>query len=473
MHRVLIAVVLGLAAPAVAQEGDTYDIDAPIRDQARAAADSALDSDLAYEITRSLTTEVGPRLGGSPAEARAREWAVEKMQALGFENVRIEPFEIDYWTRGDIEVDVVSPYPQPLIATALGGSVATEGEGVTGEIAYFESVTALRRAPEGGLDGKIVFIDQEMTRTQDGSGYGAAVQMRYAGAIEAGKRGASAVLIRSVGTDSHRFPHAGGMAYEENIPKIPGAALSSPDADQLRRLMEGGEAITVRLKMTPEDRGKSESGNVIGEIVGSERPEEIVLLGAHLDSWDLGTGAVDDGAGVGIVTAAAKHLMDLYGAPERTIRVVLFGSEEVGLFGAKAYSEQHQNTLENHVIAAESDFGAGRIWRISPGIAEEKLPITDAIAKELVVFGVGPGPNNGSGGPDRSYIRRDGVPVVSLNQDGSDYFDLHHTPDDTFDKIDPDAMAQNVAVYASFAWIAANIGETFRAEPAEESPATP
>lgn len=263
--------------------------------------------------------------------------------------------------------------------------------------------------------------------------------------------------------------HAGGMAYAPDIKKIPAAALTSPDADQLRRMLEiADEPIVVRLKMSPKHEGKSESGNVIGEIPGSEHPEQIVLVGGHLDSWDLGTGAIDDASGIGIATGAAKILMDRYGQPKRTIRVVMFGSEETGLWGGAAYAKEHADTLDNHVLAAESDFGAGRIWKISPNVAPEKLPITDAMARDLVVFGVGPGGNDGEGS-DLGDIHKAGVPLMGLHQDGSDYFDLHHTSDDTFDKIDPDALAQNVAVYAYVAWVAANIEDDFRPETEAET----
>ena len=207
-------------------------------------------------------------------------------------------------------------------------------------------------------------------------------------------------------------------------------------------------------------QGNATSGNVIAEIPGET--DEIVLIGGHLDSWDLGTGAIDDGAGIGITVGAAKLILDLNKIPRRTIRVVMFGSEEVGLIGAKAYAKKHRDSLEKHIVGAESDFGAGRIWRFDTNFAEEKLGLADPIHKVLEPLGIGRGDNNASGGPDIGPLRELGVPAVTLKQNGWDYFDYHHTADDTLDKIDKSDMAQNVAAYAAFVWMAANIEGHFR-----------
>ena len=298
-----------------------------------------------------------------------------------------------------------------------------------------------------------------MTRTQGGSGYGIAVRKRSGAANEAGKRGAVAALIRSVGTDHHRFAHTGQMTYEEGVRKVPVAALSAPDADQLQRALEIG-SVRVKLDLHVEAKGRVESGNVIAEIPG--KSDEIVLIGAHLDSWDLGTGAVDDGAGVGITVGAAKLILDLNKTPKRTIRVVMFGSEEVGLVGARAYVAKHKDSLINHMVGAESDFGAGKIWRFETNFAPEKLYLADAIHKILEPLGIGRGHNNASGGPDIGPMREQGVPAVTLKQNGWDYFDYHHTADDTLDKVDPSDIAQNVAAYAAFTWIVANLEDDFR-----------
>lgn len=419
----------------------------------------------AWEVVESLTTEVGPRLAGTEAEARARAWAVRTFRSLGFEEVRIESATVDGWRRGLERARVVAPFPQPLQVTALGHSVATPKGGVQGPVARFASLEALRRAPR--LDGQIVFIDRAMPRTQDGSGYGAVVEIRSAGPSEAARKGAAAVLIRSVGTDHHRLPHTGMLRYAEDAPSIPAAALSVPDAEQLTRMLERAETVEVALELRPRFVGARPTGNVVAEIRGTERPEEIVLVGAHLDSWDLGTGAVDDGAGIAIVMSAAR-LVKEQGAPERTIRVVLFGAEEVGLVGAKAYARAHADELDRHVIAAESDFGAGPIYRLSAGgVNASGWAFVGALQERLASLSVILGDNEAFGGPDLIPLRRAGVPVLSPDQDGADYFDVHHTADDTLDKITPRDLDQNVAVYAALLWAVANSEVTFRESPEE------
>ncbi|MEE2527236.1 M28 family peptidase [Hyphobacterium sp. HN65] len=451
-----------------------------------------LASDSGYEIVRSLTTEVGPRLGGSRQEARARDWAVQMFTELGFENVRIEPFEMPYWDRGAISTSIVAPFPQPLRASALGGSAATPQGGIEAEIVFFESFEALRDF-DGSLENRIAYVNDRMISAQTGAGYGPANQKRRFAWLEAEARGALGVMIRSVGTDSHRFPHTGMMStpndgtinsgthsdvaiayireehpdYAENRmwSSIPAVALSAPDADQIERIHESGESVTVRLSVIAGWRGSRQSGNVVAEIPGRERPEEIVLIGAHLDSWDEATGAVDDGAGVGIVTAAAHLIDQLPRAPRRTIRVVLFGAEEVGLLGAFAYARDNSEDIGNIVLASESDFGAGLVWSLASGTSEEGTRFMDEAQQIIAPLGIirGDRASNG-GGPDIIPLAARGVPVFRLNQDGTDYFDLHHTPDDTFDKIDPDSMAQNVAAWAAITWLAAETDVEFRTQ---------
>lgn len=419
----------------------------------------------AYEIVESLTTEVGPRLAGTEAEQRARDWAVATLTELGFSNVRVEPFTVPLWMRGEEYAAITSPFPQPLRITALGGSISTGPEGVEGQIVSLPSLAALQATPEGSLQGRIVFVDEVMARTQDGSGYALAVTKRSMAAYEAQRAGALAALIRSVGTSSHRFAHTGQMrwAWQPGAPGVPAAALSAPDADQLRRALARDPQVSVKLVITPQRLTPAASGNVIAEIPGRERPDEIVLVSAHLDSWDLGTGAIDDGAGVGIVVAAARAVLDyLPQAPRRTIRIVLFGSEEVGLVGARAYTERHAQELPKHVVASESDFGAGDIWRFDTGVPEHKIPAAQRIGQLLQPLGIGPGDNTARGGPDILFLRQAGVPVVTLQQNGWDYFDLHHTADDTLDKIGSKDLDQNVAAWAAFMYYAAEMPGDFR-----------
>ena len=434
-------------------------LDQSVRDDANALILQSFQSDLGYQIIESLTTEVGQRLAGTEAEARARDWGIAKFKELGFKNVRIEPFQVDHWERHSEHAEITSPFPQKLTITALGGSIATVPEGIVGQVVRFENLQALKDAPMKGLKGKIVFVDEYMTRTQDGSGYGVAVKKRSGAAVEAGKRGAAAALIRSVGTDHHRFPHTGQMTYDQNVVKVPIAALSAPDADQLHRALGRGD-VEVKLQIDVQSYGKSQSGNVIAEIPGVT--DEIVIIGAHLDSWDLGTGAVDDGAGIGITVGAAKLILDMNKKPKRTIRIVMFGAEEVGLVGAIAYAKEHANELDRHVVGAESDFGAGKVWRFDTNFAESKLYKAKAIHKVLEPLGIALGSNNASGGPDMGPLRMLGMPVVTLKQNGWDYFDLHHTPNDTFDKINSEDIAQNVAAYSAFIWMTANMSGDFQ-----------
>ena len=435
-----------------------------VSDTVRKIQTAALEGSYGYDITESLTTEIGQRLAGSPEEAKARVWAVDKFKEIGLENVRIEEFKVPGWVRGVETAEVIAPYPQKLSITALGGSVATPAAGLEAEIAYFPTFEDLANAPAGGLEGKIVFISGRMEKAHDGAGYGPANQKRRSGATEAGKRGAAAVVIRSVGTDSHRFPHTGQMRYAEGVIPIPIGALSAPDADQLERILERNETIRLKLVLTPQKTEDLVSGNVVGEIIGSEKPEEIILIGGHLDSWDLGTGAIDDAAGVGITLGAAQILLDSGLKPKRTIRVVAFGSEEVGLVGAFAYADRHKDNLSNHVLASESDFGAGKVYEFVTAVKGPAFAELEKAHQSIEHLGIKIRTGETSGGPDITPLFRAGVPTFRLQQDGYDYFDLHHTPDDTFDKIDPEAMAQNVAAWATVIWMASEADVEFRTE---------
>ncbi|HYD89651.1 MAG TPA: M20/M25/M40 family metallo-hydrolase [Vitreimonas sp.] len=428
-------------------------------DRLRAAA---LESNLAWEIVEDLVTEIGPRLAGSEAEARARDWAVNMLREQRFSNVRIEPFTIPYWDATREEASIVGPAPQPMVIAALGGSPSTPQGGLEAEVVRFADMAALEAAPEDAVRGRIVFIDERMQRTQDGSGYGAAVAKRGRCAPVAQAKGAVACLIRSVGTDPHRFAHQGGSSRQSQGASLPAAAISPADADLLARRISRG-ATRVRLDIQADIRENAPSGNVIAEIRGRERPDEIVLLAAHLDSWDMGQGAVDDGAGVAIVTAAAKLIRDLPRRPRRTIRILLAGAEENGVHGGAAYAEAHAN--ETHIVGAESDFGAGPIWRFRTRFADHALPYGRAIQRQLAPLGIIPGDNAAGGGADIGAMRQAGMPVVDLSQNGLDYFDYHHTPNDTLDKIDPEALRQNVAAYAVFAYLVADSDGVFTAEP--------
>ncbi|WP_394129748.1 M20/M25/M40 family metallo-hydrolase [Shewanella maritima] len=422
---------------------------------AQQLASKALESNLAYELVESLTVEVGPRLAGTEKDLLAVQWAMDKLNALGFDKVYKEAVQVPVWHRGIAQATITAPFEQPLVITALGGSIATPEGGIHAPIVRFDSLDALKQASREQVAGKIVFIDHKTHRHKSGKGYVITVGGRSRGAISAAEKGAVAIVIRSIGTDSDRMAHTGMMRYKEGIAKIPAAAMSNPDADLINAMLKRDTNITMSLTLSSENQGFATSYNVIAEVTGSSKPDEVVLIGAHLDSWDEGTGAIDDGAGVAIVTAAAKLIQDLPQKPARTIRVVLYAAEEVGLVGGKTYAKDHADELEKHYIAAESDFGAGKIYqldlRVNPAVFEQVQQLHTSVS----TLGVALGNNQASGGPDVSMLPRLGVPVASLRQDGSDYFDYHHTPNDTLDKIVPESLAQNVAVYAHFAYIMA------------------
>ena len=434
---ILLALALVLAAPAAAQT---------VSSQAAALRDAALADHHAWEIVEGLTTEVGPRLAGTEAEARARDWSVRKLRSLGFSNVRVEAFDMPVWVRGAESASITAPFPQPLVVAALGNSGATPPQGIDAELIGFDSIEALEAAPDSSVRGKIVFVDNFMPRTQDGSGYGAFIGPRSRGPSIASRKGAAAIVIKSIGTDNHRVPHTGVMTFAEGVSPIPAGALSNPDAAQVARILKRGRPVRMRVVMTPRNIGTRQSGNVIAEVPGRDRSAPPILVACHLDSWDLGTGAVDDAAGCGIVAAAAKRIMDL-GRPLRTIRIVWFGAEEVGLFGGLDYQAKHGK--EPHYAIAESDFGAGRIWKVDSRLGEARKAEALALQAVLKPLGIVPGSLDKADGSDIGPLIEAGMPAVGLNQDGTHYFDLHHTADDTLDKVDPDALRQNVAAWTA------------------------
>ena len=425
---------------------------------------SVINDNLSYELVESLTTEVGHRMMGSEGDKKSIAWAVKKMKALGFDKVWTDEVTGTLWLRGDAEASITAPYAHKIVAIALGGSVGTGKQGMNREIAHFESLDALKAVPDNSLEGKIAFISYRMTRHKDGRGYGPAVGARVNGAAVAAQKGASAMLMRSVGTDNNRLAHTGVMRYQEGVKKIPAAAISNPDADLLVNQIKRGKPVSVYLKLTPKTDEKvvARSANVIGEITGSKYPEQIVALGAHLDSWDVGTGAVDDGMGVGMVMAAAHHISKLKQRPERTIRVILFAAEEVGLLGAKQYVLDYDKNMANHVIGAEWDYGTGKIYKMRTGVGQMALPAMKEFASYLKPLGVELGEgNNAKAQSDMSLLSNAGMPSVNFSPDGSTYFDYHHTENDTLDKVDPETLKQATTIYTMFAYFAAQSGVNF------------
>lgn len=470
MRRRVLAIASSLAllaAPAFAATGITT---LPPKSLATAAElrEQALKDDTGWKVVESLTTEIGPRIAGSEADARAVAWAVAKFKSLGFDKVWTEPVTFPKWERRSEHAEVIGKHAQPLTITALGGS---PGGTVEAEVVRFADLAALQAAPEGSLKGKIAFVDYQMTAYRDGRDYGNGGAVRSKGPSEAIRKGAIGFVMRSAGTDSHRVPHTGITRFDDGLTPVPAAALSVPDANQLARLVALG-STTLKLSLDCGWDGKATSYNVIGEITGRSLPKEVVVIGGHLDSWDLGTGAVDDGAGVGITMAAGHLIGQLKQAPKRTIRVIAFANEEQGLYGGKAYAEAHAKDVVQHQLAAESDFGAGRIYAFNTGSPNpaNSREATRQIAEVLKPLGIEYAADKGGPGPDVGPLAAKGGAWAWLAQDGSDYFHLHHTADDTLDKIDPAALAQNVAAYTVFAYLAAEAEGSFGSE---AKPTTP
>lgn len=425
----------------------------------------AQQSDLSYNIIESLTTEVGARLVGTPASDKSVDWAVAKMKALGFDKVWVEESTASLWQRGTMKAKIVSPYPHEVVAISLGGSVGTGGEDLEAEIVHFANLEDLKAAPLGSLTGKIAFISYQMTKAIDGSGYGPAVGARVTGAVEAAKKGALAFIMRSVGTDNNRIGHTGVMRYKEDINKIPALALSNPDADLLVNMLKRDKPVRFSLNSTDSGpTGKDvRIANVIGDVLGSETPQELVTLGAHLDSWDVGTGAVDDGIGVGITLAVGHMISKMEKRPKRTVRVILFAAEEVGLIGANDYVAKHKDNMHNHVIGAEWDFGIGQIYKLESGVGPKALNAVRDFANYLTPMGIAlASTNTAKGQSDMSLLGNAGQPAMNFSPDGSDYFDVHHSHNDTLDKVDPKALKNNTAVYALYAYFTAESGVDFR-----------
>ncbi len=455
----------GAAAAATAPAAETTA--AELRDAAMAG------HNMAYAWVSELTTRFGPRPAGSANEHAAADWAVARLKALGFENVHAETFPITAWVRGSESAELLAPSRQPLVIAALGESPPTPAGGLEGEVVLFATLAELQAAAPGSLSGKIAMITQHMVRAQDGAGYSAAIGARVDGPHEAAQRGAIAFLLRSLATDSHRIAHTGTTRYVDGRVELPAFALSAPDGDQIERLAALGATVRVHLSSGASYVPGAHSQNVIADIPGRERPQEIVLLGAHLDSWDQGTGAIDDGTGTAIITAAAKLIHDLPHRPRRTVRVVLFGSEEVaqpvapfGAFGGHSYADNHKADLARHVLAGESDFGTDRVYSLALPAAVVKSDFATTAMRVLGPIGVLPAEEPARhSGTDVGPTVEAGVPPFALLQDGSQYFDIHHTANDTLDKVDREQLDQNVAAWAALVWLAADGEVDFRGHP--------
>ncbi|MFZ9709723.1 MAG: M28 family peptidase [Steroidobacteraceae bacterium] len=436
---------------------------------ALALRETALRSDEAYQLLESLTSEVGPRFAGTAGDRAGVEWSKRTLERLGFVNVRTPEVIVPRWVRGEASVEVLSPYPMPMVTLALGGSIGTTDEGLTAPIVMVEDIPALQALPAGTVKGKIVFFNGRMQRTQDGSGYGKAVRARTEGPSIAGSLGAVGVVIRSVGTSKNRIAHTGTLSYNVSAPRIPAVAISNPDADNLERQLKAiargattvdgrpaGDSVVLRMRVTARDLPQTRSANVIGDLPGTDLAHEIVLIGAHLDSWDPSVGAQDDGAGVAIAIAAAQLAARMTPKPRRTIRVVLFANEEFGLSGAARYpADEGDEIVARHALAMEADLGDGPVWKLSARVPESRWPLVLSIHRVVKPLGVALGDNTSNGGADLGPLRQRGVPILAPQLDATTYFDVHHTVNDTLDQVSPADLKQSTAVFAVAAYLAA------------------
>ena len=426
-----------------------------LADQYRAVADqlidAATDNEFAYERLAELVDTFGPRLSGSQNLEDAIDWIVEQMKQDGLEYVTTEDVQVPHWVRGGESLKLVSPRLQELPMLGLGGSIGTPPEGVTAEVLVVSSFDDLEdRAKEA--NGKIVLFNVPFTS------YGRTVQYRSQGAIAAARVGAVASLIRSVGPYGMQTPHTGAMRYDPSILKIPHAAITMEDAMMLQRMQNRGVRIEVTLKMEAQTLPDATSRNVIAEIRGWEKPEEVVVLGGHIDSWDVGQGAMDDAGGCVAAWEAVRLMHQLGLQPRRTIRVVLWTNEENGLRGGRVYKENQGEHVANHILAMESDAGVFKPTGFGFSGSDEAFAIIKEIGTLLDRIEAG-NITRGGGGADIGPLMREGVPGMGLRVDGSKYFWYHHTHADTLDKLDPNDVALSVATMAVMAYVVADMEE--------------
>jgi carboxypeptidase Q len=414
---------------------------------------AALTSEKAYERLAYLTDHIGNRLSGSEGLQRAIEWAIAEMKSEGLDNVRAEKVMVPHWVRGDESLEMTGPVSRKLRLLGLGNSIGTSAEGITADAVVVRNFDELDSLGER-VRGKIVVYNSPFTS------YGETVRYRSAGASRAARYGATAVLVRSITPVSLQTPHTGAMNYDEKQPKIPAAAITIETAEMLQRMQERGEHATLRLKMEAKFLPDAESANVVAELKGSERPDEVVLVSGHFDSWDVGQGAHDDGGGCIIAWEAVRLLKELGMKPRRTIRVVLWTNEENGLRGGNAYRDAHRSELGKHVLVIESDSGTYRPEGF--GLAAAAPPQARANLQEIAKLLEGIRANRiaaNGGGADIGPMMREGVVGASLNVDGTHYFDVHHTPADTLDKINAQDLALCVASMAVMAYTVADMPE--------------
>ncbi|MEJ2216563.1 MAG: M28 family metallopeptidase [Gemmatimonadota bacterium] len=445
-------ILLLAAAPALrAQTFDPQTIPATYRQVANRLIDAATADQHAYDRLAELVDRFGPRLSGSQSLERAMDWARAQMEQDGLENVQSEPVMVPHWVRGEESAALVEPWHKDLAMLGLGGSIGTPPGGIMAPVLVVSSFDDLK-AHAADAKGRIVLFDAPFVS------YGQTVRYRTNGAIEAARVGAVASLIRSVASYSVYTPHTGVMRYDSAVPKIPHAAITVEDAEMLHRMQDRGQHVVVNLKMSAKTLPDARSQNVMAEVSGREEPDEVVVISGHMDSWDVGQGAMDDGGGAAVAWEAVRLMHELGLRPRRTVRVVLWTNEENGTRGGWTYARDHQAQLDKHVLAIESDGGVFRPLGFgfsgTPGASQ----IVSQVGRLLDRIGAGQ-VTRGGGGEDISPMMRQGVPGMGLRVDGERYFWFHHSNADTLDKLDPGEVAQCVAALAVMAYVVADLPE--------------
>jgi hypothetical protein len=436
--------------------------------------EAALESDYAYRQTAHLSNNIGPRLSGSPQAERAVEYVAQELRRLGLV-VKLEKLMVPHWVRG-LETGELVEFPgqaprttQKIVLTALGGSVATPAEGLTAEVVVVNNYKELEALGRSKVAGKIVLFNVHFDRQMAAQGYGGDAYgqvsgYRVFGASAAARQGAVASLVRSIGGSQNRLAHTGAMRYAPDAPRIPSAAVSHEDADLIVHLAKEGR-VRLHLTLTPKQLPDAVSYNVVADLKGSDQPEQVVIVSGHLDSWDLGTGAIDDAAGVAIAMQTAQLLKQLKLRPKRTIRVIAWMNEENGLVGGRTYATEHASELANHYAAIESDRGAGHLLGFEAKVNAGVLPMIAPVSEILRSQGAGLVRRTEGTEADISPIAAQGVPAFGLWQDTRTYFDYHHTAADTLDKINPRELAENAAAMAVLAYALANLPQPLPRDP--------
>ena len=441
----------GLVLSSVAGDASAQAIAANYRDAASRIIARATRDSAAWNRLAVLTETFGHRFSGSESLERAIDWTLAEMQKDGLDGVRGEPVMVPRWMRGTESVELISPRRQVLPMLGLGGSIATPAQGITADVMVVTSYDDLR-ARAGEAKGKIVLFNVPFTV------YGQTVAYRSGGAVAAARVGAVASLVRSITPYSMRTPHTGGMAYNDSVPKIPHAAITPEDADMMARMIQRGQRVQVKLTMTARMMPDAQSRNVIAELRGTTAPDEVVVMGGHIDSWDVGRGAMDDAGGVVVAWEAIRILKELGLRPRRTIRVVGWTNEENGLRGGNGYRDAHRAELDKHVAAIESDGGVFKPLGFGFTGSDSAFALVRQIGSLLAGIGAGE-IAKGGGGADIGPIMALGVPGLGLNVDGTKYFWYHHTDADTVDKLDQREVALCVAVMAVMAYVLADMPE--------------